>query len=49
VLLALAFVAPAVRASRRAFVEWMSGWVAAFAALAIILEGIAILWVPLCG
>jgi hypothetical protein len=49
VLLALAFVAPAVRASRRAFVEWMSGWVAAFAVLAMILEGIAILWVPLCG
>ena len=49
VLLAVVFVAPAVRATRRAFVEWMSGWVAAFAVLAMILEGIAILWVPVCG
>jgi hypothetical protein len=49
VLLAVVFVAPAVRATRRAFVDWMSGWVAAFAVLAMILEGIAILWVPVCG
>ena len=49
VLLAIVFVVPAVRASRRAFVEWMSGWVAAFAVLAMILEGIAVLWVPVCG
>jgi hypothetical protein len=49
VLLAIAFVAPAVRATRHQFVEWMSGWVAALAALAMILEGISILWVPVCG
>ena len=49
VLLAIAFIAPAVRATRHEFVNWISGWVAAFAVLAMILEGIAILWVPVCG
>jgi hypothetical protein len=46
---AAVFIAPAVRASREQFIAWVSGWVAAFAALAIVLEGISILWVPVCG
>jgi hypothetical protein len=48
VAVAAAFVPAAVRATRTQFVEWVSGWVAAFAVLAMVLEGITILWVPVC-
>jgi hypothetical protein len=49
VLAAAAFIVPATRASREQFIEWVSGWVAAFAVLAMILEAITVLWVPMCG
>jgi hypothetical protein len=49
VFAAAVFIPPAVRASREQFIPWMSGWVAALAALAIVLEGVSILWVPVCG
>lgn len=46
----LRFVVPLLRSGGKAsFVDWMSGWVAAFALLAIVLEAIAVLWVPVCG
>ena len=47
---ALAFAMPVLRSRRRApFVEWMSGWIAVLALLAIVLEASAVLWVPACG
>ena len=49
VLAAAAFIAPALRASREQFVERVSGGVAAFALLAMTLEAITVLWVPVCG
>jgi hypothetical protein len=49
VISAAAFIPGAVRAARTQFVEWVSGWLAAFAILAMVLEGITILWVPVCG
>jgi hypothetical protein len=49
VLAAAVFIPPAVRANREQFVEWVSGWVAAFAVLAMVLEAITVLWVPVCG
>jgi hypothetical protein len=30
-------------------VEWVSGWTAAFALVAILLEAAAVFWVPWCG
>jgi hypothetical protein len=46
---ALIFLLPVVRSPREAgFVEWVSGWVAAFAMVAIVLEAAAVFWVPAC-
>jgi hypothetical protein len=42
-------LACARRPTHARFVEWVSGWVAAFALLAMVLEAIAVLWVPVCG
>ena len=48
--LTLPFIAPAVRARRSAsFIDWMTAGVAAFALNAIVLEGIAVIWVPVCA
>jgi hypothetical protein len=47
---ALVFLAPVVRSPRTApFVDWLGGWVAALAIVAIILEALAMFWVPVCG
>lgn len=47
---ALVFLAPVFRSPRAApFVEWLGGWVAGLAIVAIILEAIAMFWVPVCG
>lgn len=47
----LYFMTPLARTSRRAldFTPWMSAWVCALALAAIVLEGMTIFWVPLCG
>jgi hypothetical protein len=45
----LVFIPAGLRATHARFVEWVSGWVAAFALLAMVLEAIAVLWVPACG
>lgn len=43
-------IAPALRAEGRVdFSRWMGAWVAALALVAIVLEGVAVLWVPVCG
>ena len=43
-------LAPVMRLPRKApFVEWVSGWIAAFAMIAIVLEAAAVFWVPACG
>jgi hypothetical protein len=47
---ALVFFAPIVRKPAGiAFIDWMSGWTAALAILAMLLEAITVLWVPVCG
>jgi hypothetical protein len=47
---ALVFLVPVFRSPRTApFVDWLGGWVAALATVAIILEAIAMFWVPVCG
>jgi hypothetical protein len=47
---ALVLLTPVIRSPRKApFVEWVSGWIAAFAMIAIVLEAAAVLWVPACG
>ena len=47
---ALVLLFPVMRSPRKApFVEWVSGWVAAFAMIAIVLEVAAVFWVPVCG
>jgi hypothetical protein len=48
--LAVLFIVPVLRARRSAdFTDWMSAGVAAFAINAMVLEGIAVLWVPVCA
>jgi hypothetical protein len=47
---AAVLLVPVVRApSKTPFVEWVSGWTAAFALVAILLEAAAVFWVPWCG
>jgi hypothetical protein len=47
---ALVFLAPVVRSPRAApFVDWLGGWVAALAIVAIVLEAMAMFWVSVCG
>lgn len=47
---ALVVATPVLRSPRTApFVEWLAGWVAALAVVAMVLEAIAVLWVPVCG
>ena len=49
-VLTLALIAPALRARGRAdFAQWMGACVAALALVAILLEGVAVVWVPVCG
>ena len=48
--LTLALIVPVVRARKTAsFTDWMRAGLAAFALNAIVLEGIAVLWVPVCA
>jgi hypothetical protein len=49
-LLTLALIVPVLRAPRRIdFSRWMGACLAALALVAILLEGVAVIWVPVCG
>ena len=46
----LALIVPALQARGRIdFSRWMGACLAALALVAIVLEGIAVVWVPVCG